>query len=271
MYSLTFLDSLVVIQKYHANSHTELNNYRYCLNPLQSLLTECVFDSQKIKRLTNYLKPAISANYEDEIYAIFAIKGYGYKKSFVLYKDSLLFVDISPTDIVSNILERHHNLELNIYKTTIQSFFERKISIVPIATMKYSLLPVGSNSNQQTIWINPGRVCDLTNNNFQTTVHFENHFKLRIDRTPNRIYKLMERGFLAHGILKRDYDHTPILTTMHLFNFLGVSSTDVTRKVLKDFLYLDIPQKPGDFHKIYKKNHQEYHRKIIFKELDIEE
>lgn len=268
---MTFTDSLVMVQIYHTGSNEVLNNYRYSLRPLKDLMAQCIFDPHKIKKLTDYIEPSISPDYNDEIYAIFSIAGYDYNKSFILYKDSMLFVDILPNNIVNELLFRHHKLDPETYIQTIQSFFKKKIKIIPIATMQSSLLPIGSNNNKHTIWINAGRVMKIKENRLSSVVTFENGFQLAVDRVELRIQELMKRGFLSHAVLKRDFDTTPVYPTTHLFDFLDVSSTDITRKVLKDLLYRDIPDQHGDFLARYKINYHRIQRKLIFKELNIEE
>ncbi|MFC7054778.1 hypothetical protein ACFQOY_02230 [Enterococcus alcedinis] len=81
----------------------------------------------------------------------------------------------------------------------------------------------------------------------------------------------MKRGFLSHGVIRRDFTFNAVHPTTHLFDFLNVSSTEVTRKILKELLYRDIPDKHGDFLARYESNHRLLYRKLIFKELDIEE
>lgn len=268
---MTFSDSLVMVQTYYTGEKEILNNYRYSLSPLKDLMAQCVFNPHNIKKLTDYIEPSIAPNYQDEIYAIFSIAGYEYNKSFVLYKDSLLFVDILPNQIVQELLRIHLNLDSETYIQTIQSFFKKKIKIVPIATTHSSLLPIGSNTNKHTIWINAGRVAKIKEKRFQSIVTFDNGFQLSVDRVELRIQELMKRGFLSHGVVKRDFTFNAIHPTTHLFDFLNVSSTDITRKVLKDLLYRDIPDEHGDFLARYKKNHRSIQRKLFFKELNMEE
>ena len=268
---MTFSDSLVMVQTYYTGEKEILNKYRYSISPMKDLMAQCVFTPHNIKKLTDHIKPSIAPNYLDEIYAIFSIAGYDYNKSFVLYKDSMLFVDLLPNHIVKEMLRIHLNLDSETYIQTIQSFFKKKIKIVPIATTNFSLLPIGSNTNKHTIWINAGRVTKTKEKRFHSIITFDNGFQLSVDRVELRIQELMKRGFLSHGVIRRDFTFNAVHPTTHLFDFLNVSSTEVTRKILKELLYRDIPDKHGDILARYESNHRLLYRKLIFKELDIEE
>lgn len=268
---MVFQHSLVVIKNYKEGVNQISDDYRYYLHPIKELISQCTFNPYLIKELTNYIDPSISPSYVDEIYAIFPVYGPKINTSFVLYQNSWLIVELAPNQIVEEIIYRTHNLKYEFYIKAIQSFFKKKIRIIPIATSNYSLIPLGSNNDKETFWINPGRVKDIIKTQFESTVIFDNHFQLSVPRVEIRVQELMRRSFISHGILKRDFSYALIHPTTHLFNFLGVSSTEITRKILKGIVYDDIPGRFGEFLSRYEKAHSSSQWKLFLEQLDLEE
>lgn len=267
---MAFQHSLVVIKNYFTATEECIDNYRFCLKSIKELLAHCVFDPCLAYELANYVDPAISPAYEEEIYVILPINGRDKHTSLILYKDSWLVVELAPNEIVKEILMRFNQLKYEPYIKAIQSFFDTKIRTVPVATTRYSLMPIGGKNDKQTIWINSGRVSKIITNPFNSTVIFDNHFKLAVERVELRIYELMRRGFISHGVIKRDFTNLATHPTTFLFNYLDISSTEVTRKILKGISYNDLPGKYLDFRNSYNKSYNDYQRKIFLKELDIE-
>ena len=267
---MSFQHSLVVIKNYFTATEECIDNYRFCLKSIKELLAQCVFNPYLAYELASYVEPAISPAYEEEIYAILPVIGRDKHTSLILYKDSWLIVELVQNEIVKEILMRFNQLKYAPYIEAIQSFFDTKIRTVPVATTRYSLIPIGGKNDIQTIWINSGRISEIITNPFNSTVIFDNQFKLAVERVEIRIYELMKRGFISHGIIKRDFSNLTTHPTTFLFNFLNISSTEVTRKILKGITYNDLPGKYLDFRNCYNKSYDDYQRKLFLKELDIE-
>ncbi|GAA3010259.1 hypothetical protein [Tetragenococcus solitarius] len=201
------------------------------------------------------------ASFKEEIYAIIPY-GRQYTQSFVLYKDSIRLVDASVNLLAEKCLYQHLHMEIESYKRTLKVFLGKTINTLPIASNDFSLIPFSLTFRPRVYsWINPGRIENLfsKSNAAPTIVQLTNGFNIEIDRQQRPIFTRMERAFLTQGIIKRDTETQPVNVTMSLLEYLGISSTKVTRKVTKNVQYQHIPGFANDFHRKY----QEIHDAIV--------
>lgn len=197
------------------------------------------------------------ANFKEEIYAILPY-GKHYTQSFVIYKDTIREVDDSANLLAEKFLNQYLHMEMEGYKRTLKVFLEKNIHTMPIANHDFSLVPFSLDFRPTTYsWINPGKIKELLfrENNTRTIIQLTNCFNIEIDRQQRSILNRMRRGFLVHGIVKRDIETQPINITMNLLEYLGISSTPITRKVTRDVQYQHIPGFANDFHQKYQEIH----------------
>lgn len=201
------------------------------------------------------------ASFKEEIYAIIPY-GKHYAQSFVLYKDTIRLVDASANLLAEKCLYQHLHMEIESYKRTLKVFLGKAINTIPIASNNFSLIPFSLSFRPKIYsWVNPGRIENLfsRSNTTPTVVQLTNGFNIAIDRQQRPIFTRMERAFLTQGIIKRDIETQPVNVTMSLLEYLGISSTKITRKVTKNVQYQHIPGFANDFHKKY----QEIHDAIV--------
>lgn len=201
------------------------------------------------------------ASFKEEIYAIIPY-GEHYTQSFVLYKDTIRLVDLSANLLAEKCLYDHLHMEFESYKRTLKAFLGKGINTIPIASSDFSLIPF-SLTSRPTIysWVNPGRIENLFTQSSAapTIIQLTNGFTLAIDRQKRPIFTRMNRAFLTHGIIKRDFETQPVNVTMSLLEYLGISSTKITRNITKNVQYQHIPGFANDFHRKY----QEIHDAIV--------
>lgn len=201
------------------------------------------------------------ASLKEEIYAILPY-GEHYTQSFVLYKDAIRLVDVSANLLAEKCLYEHLHMEFEGYKRTLKLFFDKGINTIPIASSDFSLIPFSLTFRPTMYsWINPGRIENLfsASSAAPTVVQLTNDFTITVDRQQRPIFTRMKRAFLTHGIIKRDVETQPVNVTMSLLEYLGISSTRVTRKITKNVQYQHIPGFANDFHRKY----QEIHDAIV--------
>ncbi|MCF1675401.1 hypothetical protein LQF66_03565 [Tetragenococcus halophilus] len=197
------------------------------------------------------------ANFKEEIYAILPY-GKHYTQSFIIYKDTIREVDNSANLLAEKFLKQHLHMEMESYKKTMKVFLNKNIHTMPIANHDFSLVPFSLDFRPTTYnWINPGKIKELffKANNARTIIQLTNCFNIEIDRQQRAILNRMKRGFLIHGIVKRDIENQPINVTMNLLEYLGISSTRITRKVTRDVQYQHIPGFANDFYQKYQEIH----------------
>lgn len=248
-----------------------LSSYKIPLEYLHSSFTPDGFDQSTICQLTQQFKPAISPDFHEEIYALIPIKQHFFKKTFVLYKDYMMYVEMSPFQIIKKVLARSPLLNFEVYTKTLQYLFNSNTSIIPIATENFSLIPLGPVRSNETIWVNPGQLTSLKIDNLKTLLRLENQFTLTSDRLPRSISKRMKKGFLAHAILKREVDSRPIRLLMNLLEYLELPSTEATRDVLRNIQFQNIPHLQGDFFRCYGQTYDVLLKQNMLSDLDIEE
>lgn len=250
-----------------------LSDYKLPLDYLRSFFKLDGFDQSTIHQLTQQFAPAITPNFYEEIYALIPIEQHFYKKTFVLYKEYMMYVEMSPFEIIKKVLATSSSPLLNfeVYTRTLQCLFQSKTSIIPIATENFSLIPLGPVPSNKTIWVNPGQIENVKPYNLKALLITTNQFIIANDRLPRSITKRMKKGFLAHAILKREIDSRPIRLSMNWLEYLELPSTEMTREILRNSQFQQIPHLQGDFFRCYRETYDSLLKQNLFHLLDIEE
>lgn len=249
----------------------EYRGYKIPLSTLFCLSEELYYTPENIHKVTHHFEPAITPDFFEEVYALVPIKTAFHKKTFVLYKNYALYVELTPLDIIQNILKAYQYLDFKVYARTIHSIFNKKTTIIPIATQKFSIFSLGSIHEKETIWINPARVCNIEETNHLTFIELDNSFTIGSDRQARGIKRRMIKSFIIHGILKREADADPIRPTTNLLEYLDIPSNIVTRTILKGVEYQHLPGLQGDFFERYNFEAAFLAKRKLLQRLDIEE
>lgn len=227
-----------------------------------------------ILELSKSIHLSIQADYYDEIYAIIPIIESLSVKSCIIYRETAQLVDATPAYIAKNLLKIFENFEYDQYTHTFNELLCSKKRMIPIAIKDYSLFPTGGVTNNDTFWINPGRIEELHNLHSKTNIILENLFCLEVDRKKSAIQRCMEKAFIAHAIIKREHDFGNTRPHISVLEFLNVSSSIETRFILKNLQFQHIPGYPNEFRTLYdnyqKNIYQEAGRKHLNKLLNIE-
>ncbi|MHC5268218.1 hypothetical protein ACYSNO_03365 [Enterococcus sp. LJL98] len=245
--------------------------YKIPLEGLISLFDAGGFHTSNIGQLTQQLYPTLSPNFHEEIYAVLPIQQHQYKRTVVVYRDYLMYVEMAPFPVIKRLLSTSPLLNFNAYTKTLQCLFNCNTTIIPVATDFFSLIPLGPVKSNETIWVNPGRIRELKNDKMKTLLTIDNQFPIASDRLIKGITGRMLKGFLAHGILKREVDAKPVWPSMNLLEYLELPATPAVRHVLRHFQFQHLPKLQGDFFLNYELIYHELLRQNLLDDLDIEE
>lgn len=248
-----------------------LTSYKIPLRSMNRDLLRTAFHTGNVYQLTKIFNPTLSPDFHEEIYGIIPIQQHLFRRTLVLYKDYMMYVDMTSFQIIKRILKSSPLLNFNAYTKTLQNLFNSNTTIIPIATPDYSLIPLGPVKSNETIWVNPGRVSELSSNNLETLLLLTNEFTICSDRLIKGISKRMMKGFLAHGILKRESDCQPVWPSMNLLEYLELPSTSAVRYILRHVQFQHLPYLQGDFFRIYGEVYEELVKNNLLNDLDIEE
>lgn len=259
------------------NSKIDLNtsdyssNYKIPLHKVLPIIEGNAFHSSNMYQLINFRNPHISPDFYEEIYAIIPIQQHCFKRTIVLYESYFMYVEMTSSQISKQILTTSPLLNFNAYTKTLQHLFNKKTTIIPVATNSFSLIPLGPVKSPETIWINPGQVTDLRSYDLKTLLMMENQISICSDRLIKGISKRMLKGFLAHGILKREDDTQAIRPSTLLLEYLGLPSTPAIRKILRYIQFQELPYLQGDFVFYYTQIYNQLLKQNLLDDLDIEE
>ncbi|HIY57743.1 MAG TPA: competence protein ComK [Candidatus Tetragenococcus pullicola] len=200
------------------------------------------FIEEKFRTTCLYPNPEM----DKEIYAILPSKNVP-KQTFILYKDCAILVKKSSYSIIDIFINYHLACKRNAYYKAMSTLIQKSRNL-PLACREYSLINFGGWNKSQALWINPAQISDIHSvTTTRTKLVFNNQLELSLDMKLNTLLSRMKTGFIAYGIIKRDYGSSQNQLTTSLTDFLNISSTDITNRLLAEIEYQDIPGKRNDF------------------------
>src|SRR5699024_8687441 len=181
------------------------------------------------KFMTTCLYP--NPEMDKEIYAILPSKNVP-KQTFVLYEDCAILVKKSSYSLIDIFIHYHLACNRNSYYKAM-SVLIQKARNLPLACREYSLINFGGWNKSQALWINPAQIAEVQPiTKTRTKVVFNNQLELNFDVKLDTILSRIKTGFIAYGIIKRDYGSSQNRPTTPLLDFLNIPPTDTTSRLL---------------------------------------
>lgn len=211
------------------------------------------FNQMNIHHLLKTYSPAPILYRDCDILGLIPLESDNYRHTFILYQNNFAYVNRPPYHIISQLLKEEIEMDFETYRKAFQQLSKSKTTVIPFATGKYSLIPLGPVRSKMTIWINPGQLVHMEPQKMKTLLYMTNHFTIKSDRLTRSLATRLSRGMFFQAVLKRELDEHSRCSHMHLLDYLDLPSTTVTREIIGDSRFKDIPFNKGDFHKSYEK------------------
>ena len=244
-------------QTHDSDPETPVQPYKKkYFHPLPSFLPYFENDGFNQMNIHHLLKPYSPAPilYRDcDILGLIPIEADNYCQTFILYQNNFAYVDRPPYYIISQLLKEESEMDFETYRKAFQHQSKSKTTVIPFATGRYSLIPLGPVRSKMTIWINPGQLVRMEPHKMNTLLYMTNHFTIKSDRLTRSLATRLSRGVFFQAVFKREFDAYSCSSYTHLLDYLDLPSTTVTREIIGDNRFKDIPFNKGDFHKSYEK------------------
>jgi hypothetical protein len=215
-------------------------------------------DSSVYHELATILRPTMTIDFEKEIYAILPFEHNGLIHSLVFYQNYCSLLPQPPFPIIKQILRHYHFYEYSIFKNALFHLLEetklKRQYKIPCAISEYSLLPLTNPTKKDTVWLNPGKIMELSpaESGPQLFIKMHNHLRIPSSVESRRLKQTMLVSFLAHGIIKREHNYRVPNANVSLIEYLELSFSPITNRLLQSFHFQDLPGKRGEFSLIYK-------------------
>ncbi|MBO0481454.1 hypothetical protein [Candidatus Enterococcus courvalinii] len=193
----------------------ESSKNRFTINDFTTIYCESSFVSSIESKETFYKSEQLYFLYQIpldvEIYALLPDTTTDFNRCWIVFQHECMLVASSAQEIITYLLDSHHQLKLSWYLKTMRTLLPVKHYKLPAAIRTQSLLPLESAKRVTTIWFNPLQVQLVEEHAFQTTIQLTNQLRFLSPIKKRNLTKRIRLAFSCHLMIHTDFSplHSP--------------------------------------------------------------